>query len=247
MAPNHPTLKQEVKHKVTPPHRPKSLLKYLAAKVLLLEAVGSISKLAVCRFLPCLLSKAAAASSGRQANSCFQQQAISIYSKEIYLERPFQALARISNMKLLQGTRFSAEPVPWGSESKLGEVTVSVPQICKMGPAVTAASQREQMPDASAEARAGVSQELWLLDSEFSKEPWTYGNMCKLLRTCGVTSGSHTGAWDPGAGVEPGRAVSPPQGATRLLCFWKFVIITASLIVVGNRKKPKQASKLGHD
>lgn len=57
-------------------------------------------------------------------------------------------------MKLLRGTCISVEPVPWGSESKLGEVTVSVPQICKMGQAVTTASQREQMPDASAEARA---------------------------------------------------------------------------------------------
>lgn len=70
----HLTLKREVKHTGShSSHRAKALLKYLAAKVLLLlEAVGSISKLAVCRFLPYLLSKAAVTASGRQANSWFQ-------------------------------------------------------------------------------------------------------------------------------------------------------------------------------
>lgn len=56
-----------------------------------------------------------------------------------------------------------------GSESKLGEVRVSVPQICKMGPAVTTASQREQMPDASAEARALRARGLQQLDSIFPR------------------------------------------------------------------------------
>lgn len=46
------------------------------------------------------------------------------------------------------------EHVPWGSESRLGEVGVSVPQICKMGPAVTIVSQREKAPDLPVEARA---------------------------------------------------------------------------------------------
>lgn len=56
-----------------------------------------------------------------------------------------------------------------GSESKLGEVRVSVPQICKMGPAVTTALQREQMPDASAKARTLRARRLQQLDSIFPR------------------------------------------------------------------------------
>lgn len=87
LSPIDPTLKRRVKHTGShSPHRAKFLLKYLEAKVLLLlEAAGSISKLAACRFLPYLLWKAAATSSERRANSRFQQRAISIYSKDIYI------------------------------------------------------------------------------------------------------------------------------------------------------------------